>query len=105
MLAGFFTKNISAISAKLALLVGLTFYLVCTFIYPLNIHFVHIWGIEFLLNMTIMFGVSYFYPKENGINTIEKSEIEFKSWRFTPHLSIALCVVTILIYVSLGNWS
>ena len=105
MLAGFFTKNISAISAKLALLVGLTFYLVFTFIYPLNIHFVHIWGIEFLLNMAIMFSVSYFYPKRNVVNTIKKSEIKYKSWRFTPHLSIALCVVTILIYVSLGSWS
>ena len=105
MLAGFFTKNISAISAKLALLVGLTFYLVFTFIYPLNIHFVHIWGIEFLLNMAIMFSVSYFYPKGNVVNTIKKSEINYKSWRFTPHLSIALCVVTILIYVSLGSWS
>ncbi len=105
MLAGFFTKNISAISAKLALLVGLTFYLVFTFIYPLNIHFVHIWGIEFLLNMAIMFSVSYFYPKGNAVNTIKKSEINYKSWRFTPHLSIALCVVTILIYVSLGSWS
>ena len=105
MLAGFFTKNISAISAKLALLVGLTFYLVFTFIYPLNIHFVHIWGIEFLLNIAIMFSVSYFYPKRNVVNTIKKSEIKYKSWRFTPHLSIALCVVTILIYVSLGSWS
>ena len=105
MLAGFFTKNISAISAKLALLVGLTFYLVFTFIYPLNIHFVHIWGIEFLLNMAIMFSVSYFYPKGNVVNTIKKSEVNYKSWRFTPHLSIALCVVTILIYVSLGSWS
>ena len=105
MLAGFFTKNISAISAKLALLVGLTFYLVFTFIYPLNIHFVHIWGIEFLLNMAIMFSVSYFYPKGNVVNTIKKSEVNYKSWRFTPHFSIALCVVTILIYVSLGSWS
>ena len=105
MLAGFFTKNISAISAKLALLVGLTFYLVFTFIYPLNIHFVHIWGIEFLLNIAVMFSVSYFYPKGNVVNTIKKSEIKYKSWRFTPHLSIALCVVTILIYVSLGSWS
>ena len=65
MIAGFFTKNISAIAAKIALGVGLSFYLICTFIYPVKIHFVHIWGIEFVLNMAVMYGVSYFYPRQD----------------------------------------
>ena len=105
MIAGFFTKNVSALAAKLALGVGLTFYLICTFIYPLNIHFVHIWGIEFLLNMTVMFVISYFFPQENKSETTKNPNLDFKSWRFTPHLSIALCIVTIFIYVSLGTQS
>ena len=105
MIAGFFTKNVSAFSAKLALGIGLIFYLTCTFIYPLNIHFVHIWGIEFLLNMTVMFIISYFFPQKDKVLKTIDPKLDFKSWKFTPHLSIALCVVTILIYVSLGSWS
>ena len=105
MIAGFFTKNVSALAAKLALGVGLAFYLIFTFIYPLNIHFVHIWGIEFLLNMTVMFVISYFFPQENKSETTKNPNLDFKSWRFTPHLSVALCIVTILIYVSLGTQS
>ena len=105
IIAGFFTKNVSAFSAKMALGIGLIFYLTFTFIYPLNIHFVHIWGIEFILNMTVMFVISYFSPEENKLETIENQNLDFKSWRFTPHLSIVLCVVTLLVYVSLGSWS
>jgi SSS family solute:Na+ symporter len=61
MLAGFFTKIIIAAAAKVALLVGLTFFVSTTFIFPVGIHIVHIWGIEFLVNMFVMFAISYFY--------------------------------------------
>jgi SSS family solute:Na+ symporter len=105
MIAGFFTKNISAIAAKTALGVGLSFYLICTFIYPVNIHFVHIWGIEFILNMGVMYGVSYFYPRADIAETSIPPLLDLKSWKYTNHLSITLCVITLLIYISLGTWN
>ena len=64
MIAGFFTKNISAIAAKISLVVGLCFYLICTFIVPVDLHFVHIWGIEFILNMSVMGLISYYIPNK-----------------------------------------
>ena len=54
MIAGFFTKSISAIAAKISLFVGLLFYINVTFIFESDIHFVHVWGIEFILNMVTM---------------------------------------------------
>lgn len=103
MLAGFFLKNISAIAAKVALLVGLTFYILTTFIFKVDIHFVHIWGIEFVLNVVVMFLVSYFYP--NHKPTIEEGEdyVEMKQWKYTKPMAIMLCVVTVVIYVILGT--
>ena len=105
MIAGFFTKNISAIAAKTALGVGLSFYLICTFIYPVDIHFVHIWGIEFILNMLVMYGVSYLYPRTEVIESSIPPLLDLKSWKYTNHLSITLCVITLLIYISLGTWN
>ncbi len=105
MIAGFFTKNVSALAAKLALGVGLAFYLIFTFIYPLNIHFVHIWGIEFLLNMAVMFGVSSFYPRINIDEVDDPKILDLKSWKYTPHLSFVLCTVTLLIYIGLGTFN
>ena len=105
MLAGFFTKNISATAAKFALGIGLSFYLITTFILPVKIHFVHIWGIEFLLNILVMYIVTYYYPhKDNLSKKNRESLIELKTWKYTPHLSISLCITTLLIYISLGNW-
>ncbi|WP_339727320.1 solute:sodium symporter family transporter [Maribacter stanieri] len=103
MLAGFFLKNISAIAAKVALLVGLMFYILTTFIFKVDIHFVHIWGIEFVLNVVVMFLVSYFYPNHKA--TIEEGEdyVEMKQWKYTKPMAIMLCVVTVVIYVILGT--
>lgn len=103
MLAGFFTKSISATGAKAALFIGLAFYILTTFILKVDIHFVHIWGIEFLLNMLVMFGVSYFFPVGKVFNIKDLEVVEMKEWKYTKTLSIVLCVVTVLIYILLGT--
>ncbi len=103
MLAGFFLKRISAAGAKAALFVGLAFYITTTFILKTDIHFIHIWGIEFLLNIAVMFGVSYFYPPEREFEAEDLHILDMKEWKYTKHMSIALCTVTLLIYILLGQ--
>ncbi len=103
MLAGFFLKKVSAMGAKAALFVGLLFYILTTFVFKVNIHFVHIWGIEFLLNLVVMFGVSYFYPANSEFKQANLNIVELKEWKYTKPMAIVLCVVTILIYILLGK--
>jgi len=103
MLAGFFLKRISATGAKTALFVGLLFYILTTFVFQVNIHFVHLWGIEFLLNLAVMFGVSYFYPADKTYKEEDLHILDMKAWKYTKPMAIALCAITILIYVLLGN--
>ena len=103
ILAGFFLKKVSATGAKAALFVGLAFYITTTFILKTDIHFVHIWGIEFLINLAVMFGVSYFYPQDKEFKATDLHILDMKEWKYTKHLSIALCFVTLLIYILLGQ--
>jgi SSS family solute:Na+ symporter len=103
MLAGFFLKRISAAGAKAALFVGLAFYITTTFILKTDIHFIHIWGIEFLLNIAVMYGVSYFYPPEREFKAEDLHILDLKEWKYTKHMSIALCLITLTIYVLLGQ--
>ncbi len=102
LLAGFFLKNISATGAKAALLVGLAFYITVTFILKVDLHFVHVWGIEFLLNIAVMYGVSYFYPNKNFYQPVDAGEVELTPWRYTKPLAIGLAIVTLLIYILLS---
>ncbi|MBI9065025.1 MAG: solute:sodium symporter family transporter [Marinilabiliaceae bacterium] len=103
MLAGFFLKNISATAAKAALFFGLAFYILTTFIFKVDIHFIHIWGIEFVLNMGIMFVVSHYYPRKSFDDVTNKNRIDMHGWKYAKHLSFALVVITIAIYVALSQ--
>ena len=104
LLAGFFMKKISALAAKVALIFGLFFYVFMTWGYTSHgIHFVHLWGIEFVLNVLIMYTVSYFYPRKNMYEVTDVGAVKLVSWKYTKPMSIALCTITILIYVLLGN--
>jgi SSS family solute:Na+ symporter len=105
MLAGFFLPNISALAAKAALWVGLAFYIGCTIIFKVDLHFVHIWGIEFILNMTVMGVISYYSPKEKPFEIKDLQIVEMTGWKYTKSFSAFLVVATLFIYILLGNFS
>jgi SSS family solute:Na+ symporter len=105
MLAGFFIKNISATGAKAALFFGLSFYLITTFVLDTDIHFIHIWGIEFVLNMAVMMLVSHYYPRKDFEDDTAVSMIDMKSWKYAKPFSVGLAIITILIYIGLGQQS
>jgi len=109
MLAGFFIRPISAIAAKCALIFGMAFYVTTEFLLPMfeieiGIHFVHIWGIEFVLNMLIMFGVSYYYPRQDTTEDQTADVVDMQGWKHARLLSTILVIVTVMIYVLLGTW-
>lgn len=100
MFAGLFVKSINANGAKAGLLFGLIFYLLATFVFDSGIHFVHIWGIEFVLNFIIMIIISKVYPTTR--TGIDRSENEAEPWSQVKIWGAILCIVTILIYVMLS---
>lgn len=103
MLAGFFMEKVSAMGAKVALIFGLLYYIITTFILKVDIHFIHNWGIEFVLNVILMFAVSYFYPRRNfGIRTAPV-KMEMVHWKYAKPFSAVLVVVTVMIYILLGR--
>jgi SSS family solute:Na+ symporter len=104
LLAGFFMKKVSAMGAKVALLSGLSFYIFMSWGYTSHgIHFVHLWGIEFLMNVGIMYAISHFFPRKNMYEITDVGAVDLTIWKYTKPLSIALCSITLLIYILLGT--
>lgn len=103
LIAGFFIPQISATGAKVGLATGLSFYLLTTFVFEVNLHFIHIWGIEFVLNLLVMYLVSLGFKRGTEIKHISKSPIDLKEWKYAKPLSAALCLLTFLIYFWLSR--
>ncbi len=103
LIAGFFIPKISAAGAKIGLITGLSFYLITSFLFKVNLHFIHIWGIEFLLNLGVMYLVSQYFPPKETIDIQTKFPLDMEPWKYAKPLSVLLCFVTLLIYYLLGR--
>ncbi len=101
IIAGIFVKQINAIGAKAGLFFGFTFYILTTFVFDVNIHFVHLWGIEFVLNFIIMFVVSKMYGDTVYIEKTYEDTSD-KKWPLVNIMGTILVVATVLIYVLLS---
>ncbi|WP_304233786.1 solute:sodium symporter family transporter [Jiulongibacter sediminis] len=100
MFAGLFVKQINANGAKAGLLVGLIFYLLTTFVFEVDIHFVHIWGIEFVLNFIVMIIISKLMPTDKVVVDIQKDDSP--QWPHVKTVGLILVVLTLLIYILLS---
>lgn len=100
LMAGFFTKSVNANGAKAGLFFGFLFYILTTFIFDSGIHFVHIWGIEFVLNFVIMILVSKQFPTDKVV--VELVKDVSKPWKWANVMGLILVIITVLIYYLLS---
>ena len=98
ILAGFFLPRVSAVAARSALLVGLAFYLITTFIWPVPLHFIHLWGIEFVMNVAVMLLISSIYPAKSKFVISDHHAVNLNTWKYAPAFSIFLVLTTLAIY-------
>ncbi len=102
ILAGFFLPSVSATGAKVGLLFGLSFYVLLYFILGVDLHFVHIWGIEFVLNLVVMQLVSMKYPNKSAFKIEDVGAVDLTRWKYAKAVSVVLVLVTLAIYLGLG---
>ncbi|AYN67067.1 solute:sodium symporter family transporter [Euzebyella marina] len=103
IIAGFLFPRVSAGGAKIGLLFGLVFYVLVDYIFEVQLHFVHIWGIEFVLNILVMHIASALMKKEERFVMQDAKVLDLKPWKYAKHFSVALISCAIILYIVLGN--
>jgi len=88
--------------AKVAIVSGLLFYIITSFILKVDLHFVHVWGIEFVLNILVMLVVSAIYKNKNPYIPTHTGEVNITPWKYAKPVGLLLVILTILIYVLLS---
>jgi SSS family solute:Na+ symporter len=104
IMAGFFMPRVSAVGAKAGLLFGLLFYIVVNFVFKVELHFVHIWGIEFVLNVIFIHVVSYFFERKNDFTITDVGAVSLEPWKHTKMVSVILVLATVALYILLGSY-
>ncbi|MCP5112116.1 MAG: solute:sodium symporter family transporter [bacterium] len=117
ILLGFLTKRVSALAAKISLILGpLVFYLlVFAFEDQVqaalkehlglvdDVHFLHFLAIVFSLTVAMALIVSYFRPAKRVYQQVYTEDVDITPWRHAKLAGFAIAAATIAIYVLLAS--
>ncbi len=103
IIAGFLFPRVSATGARAGLAFGLAFYVFTYYLWEVDLHFVHLWGIEFLLNIGVMHLVSVLRPQGEPFVMQDAGKVGLAPWKHARAFSLFLILFTIFLYLFLGN--
>ena len=102
---GIVTKHVPALGAKIALIGGVAMYLISQFIlrpYVFGtenyIHFLHVMGILFVINIVIMLVIGKLYPKKDIYVPEVTEEIDITPWKHAKTVGLIITILVISTY-------
>ncbi|MEQ1974854.1 solute:sodium symporter family transporter [Xenorhabdus sp. SGI240] len=102
VLVGLMTKRVPPIAAKLGLLFGMSAYIICHFILDFNIHFFHLIGILFVLNIIFMLTIGYFFPAES-YQEVYTEQVDITPWAMVKPAGCLITLIVVSMYVFLAE--
>ncbi|MGN5129713.1 solute:sodium symporter family transporter [Aeromonas hydrophila] len=102
VLVGLLTKKVPAIAAKLGLLFGMSAYILFNFVIKVDIHFFHLLGILFVLNVVFMLLVGHFYPQK-AYEEVYTEQVDIQPWSLVKPVAVLIALGSISMYVFLAQ--
>lgn len=102
VLVGLMTKRVPPIAAKLGLLFGMSAYIICNFILKIDLHFFHLVGILFVLNVIFMLAIGYFFPAK-PFTDVYTEQVNITPWSMVKPVAWLITLCSISIYVFLAH--
>ena len=101
VIVGLFTKRVPALGAKVVIISHIILYALFQFVFNdvLQIHFLHLYGILFVLECAMMLLIGYFKPLPNPWRYPKNAVVDLAPWRFLFPVSINLFSAIIFLYI------
>ena len=105
IVVGYLTKYVPAIAAKIGLISGCGLYIAYLLIdifkpsVFVNLHFLDIMAILFILNVIIMLIIGKLYPRKEAFIQEYTKQVDITPWKYTKQASIVICIIVVGVYV------
>ncbi len=99
VLIGIFTKNVPSIAPKIAIIFHVIAYALLKFVWDIELNFIHIYAVLFVIEISIMLGIGYFWPSDKPWKFTPKAKVSLKPWRYAWAVSASLFTGIVLIYL------
>lgn len=102
VLIGFFSKKVTALSAKIAVIGHIVLYTLLIFTLKVKINYIHIMGILFVIDTLIMFTISAIKPGKTYEAKQLKPAVDMKPWKRFPEVATLLLGLMVFTYILLS---
>lgn len=101
---GFVFRRIPALAAKAALAYGITSYILIKYVFSFDIHFLHVLGINFVINVILMLTITYFRPRETAYEFNNSHAVDITPWRWVKPTSLLIILIMVGVYAYLAQF-
>ncbi len=99
VLVGLFTKRVPALAAKVVVIFHVVAYGLLQFVFAVDINFIHIYAILFVIEVAIMLVIGRLMPMAKGWRYASKEVVDMTPWRFAHSTAIVLVAAIVLTYL------
>ena len=99
VLVGLFTKRVPALAAKVAVTFHVIAYGLLQFVFEIEINFIHIYAILFVIEVAIMLIIGRIAPTADAWRYTAREVVDMTPWRFAIPTAILLAACIVLTYL------
>lgn len=99
VLVGLFSNHIPALGAKIVIIFHVIAYGLLKFVFEVDINFIHIYAILFVIEVSIMAIVGRMYPLQKDWHYERKETVDLVPWKYSLPAAITLLSCIVLLYV------
>jgi len=102
---GMLSSRIPPIAAKVALLFGVTSYTLSQYVFKVDMHFLNVHGVLFVLNITIMILIGKLWPMKQPYVQVYSRDVDITPWRYAKLTGLAVVLTTLAIYLFFAQFA
>ena len=105
VLVGLFTRRVPASAAKVAIVFHVIAYGLLKFVWPIDLHFIHLYAVLFGIEVLIMLAVGFWAPRAEPWKYVANQVVDMTPWRYALPTAIVLAagiVMTYLLFSPIG---
>ncbi|MGL6098831.1 MAG: solute:sodium symporter family transporter [Fusobacteriaceae bacterium] len=102
VLVGFFSKKVTAFSAKVSVVTHIILYTLLIFVLKVKVNYIHIMGILFMVNTLTMLAISAVKPGKIYEPKKLKPAVDMKPWKRFPEVATLLLGLMVFTYILLS---
>jgi len=99
VLVGFFTAKVPALAAKVVIIFHVITYALLKFVIDIDMNFIHIYGILFVVEVTMMLVIGKLYPREGEVIFKSVNSVNLVPWKYAQPVAITLAALIVQLYV------